>query len=247
MSDLEAVLNGEPFQPQEVVQEPVQEPEQPTEQVAEGDLGNGVVDEPTGEQETSTPEVETKPDPVEGFKATALAERQKRQAAEQQLRHMQEEMQKQQPKPDFWENPEGILDQIQAGLQAQIHKTQTDMSVELMRTLHDDYNEKEAVFIDMAQKNPILIHQMNQSSNPAKYAYDYVTEQQRLAEMKDPGYKDKLRAEIRAELEAEFKAEMDAKIEQRSSLPGTLSKDRAAGGNKAAPYQSPALTSILPE
>ena len=246
MSDLEAVLNGEPYQP-----EPAPEPEVPVEAEAAADEQiQPEVAELTGEEETSTPEAKTENPVEEGLMAGIKAERQKRQEEQLRNKQLQEQLQalqQQQPKPDFWENPEGILQGMQQQFQAQIHKTQTDMSVELMRSLHDDYDDKEAKFIDMAQSNPMLIHQMNQSSNPAKFAYDYVNQQEKLAQMQDPSYEEKLRAEIKAELQAEMQGKVDAELSKRSSLPGTLTNDRAAGGNKPMPYQSPALTSILPE
>ena len=238
MSDLEAVLNGEQPVYDEAPPE-VQEPEQ-VEAVAEAEP------EPTGEEETSTPEVEAQPDPVAGLKAGITAERHKRQEAELRAKRLEQQVSQQQAKPDFWENPEGVLNGIAQGFQSQIQQVQTNMSVELMRTTHEDYDSMEASFIDMAQNNPALIQQMNQSGNPAKFAYDYAKAQHEINEMRDPSYKDKLRAEIRAELEAEHRKELEAEIQKRSTLPGTLSNDRAAGGNAAQPYSSPSLDSILP-
>lgn len=234
MSDLESVFDGEP-EVEETVQETVQEDVQETVEATE---------EPTGEEETSPPEVETKSDPIEGLKAGISAERQKRQEAEMRARQLEQQMTQTREKPDFWENPEAVLNGMAQGFQSQMQEMKTNMSVEFMRTTYDDYDEMEATFIDMAQQNPMLVQEMNKSGNPAKFAYDTAKAQKEISEMRDPSYKDKLRAEIKAELEAEYKASLETEIQKRSSLPGTLSNDRAAGGNIQQSWSQPSAESL---
>ena len=203
--------------------------------------------EATGEQETSTPEEESKPDPIEGLKSGIAAERHKRQQTEeyarqleQQLRQMQQPQQEQQEPQDFWDNPEGTINGLKQEFSSELQRTKIDMSTEFMKSMKPDYVEKETLFLQVAQNNPALVQQMLSSSNPAGYAYDYATKYQQMQELQNPeAYKEKLRAEIMQELEAEQKGKIEAEIQKRTSLPGSLSSERAAGGNTQQAYQSP--------
>lgn len=240
MSDisLEDAVNGTTTEP-EVQEEVKAEPEVKAE-------------EPTGETETSPPEVEAKtdePDPVEGLKAGITAERHKRQEAEQQLEqykaYLAQQQQGQQEKPDFWENPEKVLGSYAQNLQQQMQQMQTNLSVEMMKTVHQDYDDMESKFVEMAKANPALIAQMNQSGNPAKFAYDTAKAKTEVEQMSDPNYRDKLKAELRAEIEAENKEKLEAAIKNRSEIPGTLSNDRAAGANTQKTYAPPVLQDLI--
>ena len=241
MSDLQEALNGE------VPSEPVeQQIEQPNEaETVQANTDDSTETEPTGEEVAETPAANVEPDPIEGLKAGISAERHKRQEAEQRARQLEAYIRQNQEKPDFWENPEGMMNDYARGMQAQMQQMQTNLSVEMMKTVHDDYDQMEAKFVEYAQANPALIAEMNQSGNPAKFAYDYAKTQTQIAGMKDPNYRENLKAELRAEIEAENKAKIDAEIQRRSQLPGTLSNERAAGGNTGAAYAPTSLESVL--
>lgn len=199
--------------------------------------------ETTGET-TSTPEEENRPDPVEGLKAGIAAERQKRQQAEKRAIELEQRMRQAQPRPDFWENPERVLGQYAQGFQRELQKAKTDMAVEVMRNTHDDYEEMESIFLQDAERNPALVAQMNASANPAKFAYDYGIAQKRMKEVTDPSYEEKLRAKLHAEWEAEKSQEVEQEIQKRSKLPGTLSNERAAGGNTKVPFSQPSAEQL---
>jgi len=233
MSDLEQALNGTV----EEVEEVAPEAEAVVEAVAEEETE---VAETTGEEVTAPPA----DNEVAAFKAKAIDETRKRQELQQQLDAINSQREAQ-PKPDFWENPDEVISQITKDFDSRLQAQSTNLSVEMMRSLHTDYDEKETLFVDMAHQNPTLIMQMNQSGNPAKFAYDYVNSQQRLAEMQDPNYRDKLRAELRAEIEAEKNSEIEKKIRQASELPGSLANDRAAGGNTSVATASPDLEKLI--
>ena len=156
MSDLEEVLNGD-------TSEPV-EPANPvlTESVAD-DL-KAELAEPADE-EVSTPAVEkteTIEEPAKeaselsGLKAGIAAERHKRQDLEQQLRTMQQQQQEAAPKPDFWENPDDAISNLKTGFNEDLRRTKVDLSTEMMRELHADYEDKETQFIELGQSNPAL-------------------------------------------------------------------------------------------
>ena len=229
MSDLDDVLNG-------VETEEALEPVEPVlTETATDDLQVEAV-EPAAEEVSTTAVEETKaieePSELTGLKAGITAERHKRQDLERQLQQMQQQQQAAAPKPDFWENPEGAIGNIQASVDEKIRRATTNMSVNMMRDAHTDYDEKESLFIELGQQNPALFNQMNQSSNPAHFAYNYATKH---AEMQAIGDPTEYRAKIRAEVEAEFRtgkaAEIEAAIKTRSDLPGSLSNERASGGN----------------
>lgn len=194
--------------------------------------------ESTGEEAaetTSSPEVkaevkEEDPDPVQGFKDGYIAERQRRQEAEARLEQYERQQRQNQQKEAFWDNPEGALSGIQQDFQTQLQRTRTDLSVEMMKSIHKDYDEMEAKFCEAANNNPALISEMSQSVNPARFAYEYGKRKTEMEAMQDPGYRDKLKAEVRAEIEAEMKEKLETDIQQ-SKLPGTLSNARAAGDN----------------
>ena len=233
MSDLEQALNGTV----EEVEEVAPEAEAVVEAVAEEETE---VAETTGEEVTAPPA----DNEVAAFKAKAIDETRKRQELQQQLDAINSQREAQ-PKPDFWENPDEVISQITKDFDSRLQAQSTNLSVEMMRSMHTDYDEKETLFVDMAHQNPTLIMQMNQSGNPAKFAYDHVNSQQRLAEMQDPNYRDKLRAELRAEIEAEKNSEIEKKILQASELPGSLANDRAAGGNTSVATASPDLEKLI--
>ncbi len=251
MSDLEAAINGE-------VQ--AEEPANPvlTEQVAE-DLKASV--EPAGEEESTPPvEAEDKQEsqPAESvedkaFKAKALDETKKRQALQAELNQTKQQLSKaRQPtdKPGFWEDPDGAIGNLSVDVDNRISQAVTNMSVAMMKSMHPDYDEKESVFIDMVSQNPALATQMNQSINPAEFAYN--TAKNHL-EMQEIGDIDSFKADLiaqgyakaKAELEGEKNAEIKKAIETRSELPGSLSNERAAGGNKSLPYTPTELDSII--
>jgi len=221
MSDLEQALNGKV--PEEV--KPV-ETEVTTEVKAESEEAKPTVEEPASPTEDN--------DQVAAFKAKAIDETRKRQELEQQVAALQQQQAQPREKPDFWENPEEVISQVTQQFDSRLQQTTTAMSVEVMRSLHNDYDEMETLFIDQANENPALVMQMNQSGNPAKFAYDYAKGQRQVAEMQDPNYREKLKAELKAELEAEKASEIEKEIAKRSELPGSLANDRSVGGTTAA-------------
>jgi len=156
MSDLEQALNGTV----EEVEEVAPEAEAVVEAVAEEETE---VAETTGEEVTAPPA----DNEVAAFKAKAIDETRKRQELQQQLDAINSQREAQ-PKPDFWENPDEVISQITKDFDSRLQAQSTNLSVEMMRSMHTDYDEKETLFVDMAHQNPTLIMQMNQSGNPCQ-------------------------------------------------------------------------------
>ena len=214
MEKLETLFDGEE------TNEPVEQQEQaPIEaQPEQANTDDSAESEPT-DVEASTSEAEEK-DPVAGLQAGITAERQKRHEAEERLRQLEAYMQgkqsnQQQEKPDFWENPEGALQNYARSIQAQNWQMLSDMSEEMMRSLHSDYDEVVGgKFHEMAQQNPALIQQMRQSGNPAKFAYETSKNQIRMEQMQDPQYEEKLKAKLKEEILAEQKQATEQEIQK---------------------------------
>ena len=161
---------------------------------------------------------------------TALtAEREKRQNAERRLAELEarERANAQQTSaPDPLENPEGFAAHLNESSARATQSLRVEFQQELMRARHDDYDEKESKFLEMAQDNPALLTQAAASGNVAKFAYETVAKAEKFAEMQDvEGFEAKLRqrleAELRAKLEAEYagKATKAAQLEAATSLP----------------------------
>ena len=248
-TDLDAALSGEYPQPPETAPEaPETEAAAPetetTPETAQAEPAEA--EETTGEKEASPPPG----DEVAAFKAKAIDETRKRQAAEQRAAQLERQVAQQPAQaPDFWADPDKALANIAATVDQRLLQANTTMSVNLMRSLHDDYDEMEAAFVDAAEADPSLIYQMNQSGNPGQFAYNWAKQQQQIAQYSDPSYKQKLESEmrekIRAELEAEQQAKVDAAVNQRLSLPGSIANDRAAGGTSVPTDARPDLNQLI--
>lgn len=180
-----------------------------------------------GAAETTTETVTDDKDKViQGLKAAEAAERRKRQALEQQLAEKAQEQ-----KPDFWEDPEGRLAEVQSQFQQQLTAQKLDISEAFAREKYPDFDEKLQVFAGMAQENPVLYQQMAQQANPAEFMYRTSANQQKLKEMGDPtAYEAKLKERLRAEWEAERAAE----AKKREDLPGTIANAAGSGGGTVA-------------
>lgn len=167
-----------------------------------------------GEEGAETPSAED--DEKENWtKKAVLDERRKRQALQQKLDQLEAESQKpNEERPDVYGDPEGAFSHLEKQfadqLEQQTQSVRLEMSQEMMRIVKDDYDELESEFIDMARDNPALIQELNQASNPAKFAYETATKAREAAELKDVDtYKAQLKAAARAEVEAELKKEAE--------------------------------------
>lgn len=89
-----------------------------------------------------------------------------------------------------------------------VGKRYIELSEELTRTVHSDFDEVVDGFVDIARANPYLVQRFNASQNPAKFAYDYMKMHRdtesvgSIAELRE-----KIRAEERAKVESELRAQ----------------------------------------
>ena len=150
-------------------------------------------------------EVEAEKEPW--TKAAYLDEKRKRQDLEKQLK-----VQERKPLPDVIEDQTAFTDAIREDVYQTVAGMKIELSQDLMRELHEDYDEREAQFLDLAKDNPSLISELNNAANPARFAYETARKHADLQALKNVDeYKAKLRAEVEAELRSEILGEKASK------------------------------------
>lgn len=198
--------------------------------------------------EASTPEAEGKEsEPEENWtKAAVLDERRKRQELQARLDQL-EAQQRQEPaeKPDWYDDPEKAANHQATTFQAQLEQQKFELTQDMMRSVHPDYDEMETRFVDLARENPHLVAEMQKSANPARFAYETAKKAAELDQLKNVDeYKAKVEAEARAEIEAKVRKELEEKYQRQAakdealsvpSLAGTPSK----GGLSSSDYAGP--------
>jgi len=181
----------------------------------------------TAEQTTASAAVS---EPTESAKqAAALLKEVER------LREQNRQLKTQQPqpeKPDFWQDPEGIVEQRVAAAEERVTARLLNMSEAAARARHADFGDKLTVFTSMVDENPALYGAMLNDPDPGEFAYKAAARAIAVKEMGDPeAYKQKLEAELRMkwekELEDKKKAEAEALID--SKLKGGFSEVRGLG------------------
>jgi hypothetical protein len=205
------------------------------------------MDETTGVEEPVPP---TDPAPVvddttakmKAFETAMIQERRKRQELEYQLAQRQQVQDE-----DRDEYAESIINKVRVEQDNARIVDKIKISQELVREKYSDYDEKEAIFIQMTEQNPLLIEEMRSSANPANFAYRTATNQQKLAEMGDPlEYEKKLTEKITAKVTADLKKQFDNEAAKRDNLPGSLAGTRGAAGTHTAEWSGPPpLSDIL--
>lgn len=218
MSDLDDVLEGSEATGEEITSSPEGEAEQEkTESIEEA------VEE-THKEEPKTEIHEDKEQ--EGLKAALAAERRKRQEYELEL----QEIKSKEEKPDFWEDPDSVIDQRVRNVEKKLENRFLNMSEYYARNKHDDFDEvSDYFFNDLAEKNPALVQEALSMPDPYEHIYQTASKHRMVNEITDiDSYKSKLRAEIQQEMEAEKNAAIEAALKKTSELPGTLSKESAA-------------------
>lgn len=146
-------------------------------------------------------------------------ERQKRQQLQQELDYIKQQFEQKQEDPDYYEDPDTILQNHKEAISQEVFNSKVEMSQEMMRQVHQDYDEVEALFVSEAEKNPVLAIQLRQSPIPAKFAYEHG---KKLKFMNDIGDPDAYRQKIEQEAIEKYKAEL-ARSGQTQQLDQALS------------------------
>lgn len=206
---------------EEVVEEKGEEVSEPVEATGDGE----VTAEPEKDAQVEPPSTE---DEEVGLKAAIVAERRKRQEAERKVRELQEK-----DAPDPEEDPEGFA----AHVKTAAWQEKVDNSRELMMDVHDDYEEMEAVFMQMVRDesgeviDPARVAKMNSARNPAKFAYDEAKAYLEAEQYRDPEKRAALISqEVEKALEAKLKEIQKPKEVDVTQLPN-LTGATSAGSN----------------
>lgn len=245
MSDLDKEIFGEeePFQrAAEVNQDQVTEAAASTQTTeTPGEAGDGVSPAP-GQPNHSQQEPGTQ---QHGLEAAVVAERRRRQEAEDKVRQMEAQWQQQNQQqpgsespPDFWENPEGVLQGMEQRFQKMLHERDVRQqnlriadSAYRARQRHNDFDAKLETFRDMAAKNPMLEQQMQGQHDPAEFVYQMAQQAQEVNELGGlDTYRQATEAKLRAELEKEYQDKLREQLAASDRLPGSMGKLRASGG-----------------
>lgn len=189
----------------------------------------------------------TKPDDdADGMvpKRAVIDERRKRQELERELAALRAQLNdavpKQPARPDVFEDQEGAFNYVESVIEQRTLLNRIEMSRELMMDQHQDYEDAEEQFVELAKADPSLVQKMRAAPLPAKFVYQYVKRHQQMQEMQDiEAYKAKLEAEIRAKVMAELEAqrsegeEAELNATKRTSHPPQLISRRSAANQPA--------------
>ena len=186
------------------------------------------------------PTIPTENAEAAAYKKAMREEREKRQAAEARLRELQT------PKApvDPWADLPGTLTQHQQQLREDLFIERCNLTEEIARDKHKDFDGVREVFLEEAQKNPQLFAQLRQERNPAEFAY---REGLRARELKDvngdfTAYKSKLEKDI----EARVRAELESKYGKPApAVPTSLNSDSSPAVATEVYAGPPPLNKIL--
>lgn len=234
---------GEPGIIPEATGEPIPADQDTEDHNDEGDEDKGAP--PAPEEPAKEPDA-AKADDKQDFHvpgAALIAEREKRQAAERRYAEIEAQLRAlQQPgakRPSVLDDEEGAFRHVSSELQSQLRSEligmRVEMSQEMMRAQHPDYDEAEAEFLKLAEANPLLRHELATSPMPAQYVYRTVQQHRELAELKDTKtLRSKIEAEVRAEVEKAVRAELEESLKQEAAKRDAVMPSLAKGGSDNA-------------
>ena len=176
-------------------------------------------------------------------KKAVLDERRKRQELEQRLKDL-ESKKEPEPAPDWWADPEKAAQHQSQQIEARLYQQKVELSQDFMRSQHEDYDDMEARFMEMAQENPALRTELQKSANPARFAYETARKAAEYDAMKDvDSYKAKLEADVRKDVEAklrkEIEAEQEKKAKKEAAIDPSLASTSSKGGLTSDDYAGP--------
>jgi hypothetical protein len=229
MDEGEAVERGpEQPEPEQPEAEPV-EPE-PQEKQAEG--------EDQGEPPSPEPEEDRQAIPITAL----LEERERRQKAEREaeaLRRWRDEQERkareaQQPKPDFYEDPEKAIGHHLQPVQKQVMATKMQMSRFLAeREFGAETVESAVKWFD---QNPEMSHRFINEPSPFHAAVEYFKRQQFAQEVQDPEkWRQQERERIKAEIMAEMQSQQPSQPSAPKAPPRSLASAQSTGRDATKP------------
>jgi hypothetical protein len=167
-------------------------------------------------------------------------EREKRQRLEAQLRELQN------PKAptDPWSDLPGTLSQHQQQLREEMFVERCNVTEEMARDRHKDFDEVREVFLEAGQSNPTLFQQLRAERNPAEFAYREGLRIKRLGAFN--GDFTAYEKDIETRTEARVRAELEAKYGKTTPVvPTSLNSDSSPAVATEAYAGPPPLNKIL--
>ena len=247
MDEIDEFLNGETEVTEtEATVTPEAEASEVEAEATEEAIEPEATEEPKGEEEPKPEETPSTEEPATVPLAALTDERSKRQAIEAELAALRKV-----PRPDVMEDPEGAINHIEREMSENLIKTRLDISEDMMRTAHEDYDSVLGAFTEAMQSNPALRDEMVQSPNPARFAYETGQRHQMLQEIGDPNsYRDKVKAEVQAEVEKTIAAtvaeQVATALKERASIPESLVGERSSAPRNDPGFSGPtSLDNIL--
>lgn len=247
-TSLESIFNDEPTEAVEAqVADPAPEPSQDAESPSDGPA-RGPDGKFVAKQQTDVEDTGPSPDklPQADYKAIR-EEREKRQNLERELEALKTQFQSlQQPKepeappPSLWEDEQGWAQHNrQATVGEARFQSRLDMSEMMAAQAHDDFDDMQAKFNEMAQQNPAIVQQALQSRHPWEAAYKIAKNAVSAAELGATNVEE-LKAKLREELMAEIQAQPAS-----PALPATLTNQRNVGARSGPAWSGPRPLSEL--
>lgn len=192
---------------------------------------------PAPAEAAETPEVDWRAQAEQASKRAEEAER-KAAGIERALAASRSKVREQ--APDFQQDPAAFIENMRREFQSEVHTVRVESLQSAARSRYGDYDAKEAVFVELVEKNPYLAAQLQQAADPAEFAYK--TAEYHLALQEAGGSIDALKRRIAEELQASSREKHESKA---ALLPKTLSGATGTGRKAQEVYAGPVpLTSI---
>jgi len=190
------------------------------------------------------------PAPANEFDGAAtVAERRKRQEAEDRIRALEQQLQSLHnppaPPPSVFEDENGAFNHygnqvVQQAVQTASINATLNTSEMLARREHADFEDIKAEFLELAAQNPALREQALSDPHPWEKAYQIASNARALKELGSTNVND-LREQIRAEIQAEMQGQAPA----RPGLPPTLTTERNMGSRSGPSWAGPTSLSDM--
>lgn len=202
--------------------------------------------------EDSTPESESEEDEQRVPVAALKAERSKRQELERRLQALEGQKQQgqedQDAYPDVFADQEGFTKRFQEEVDRKVGQVRIETAQQIMRSMHEDYDDREAKFLEYANENPSVLSDPKFKENPALFAYEFAGKLDEFSQVKNlDSYKERLREQIRKEVLAETQQEQQkrqetAETQREAEMPSLASSGSTGPGVSA----EPSLSELLP-
>ncbi len=246
-TSMDAILKGEATPPEEKPEVEETKDAKP-EGGQEADKGESEGDTKTGDdpgedpakgENKATPPAAEKMVPLEA----TLDERDRRKEAELRANTAERklaELTQSEETPDFNEDPQSAFAHFQKTADEKANTRFVNMSVEVARSAHDDFDEVMGTYKELVTANPSLHHEALAASHPGEFAYQAALRHKQLSEVGDiEAFRQKAFEEgKKAALEEAGNPEKPG--EKRSSLPESLASERSVGDRRGPQWSGPA-------